>query len=55
VSAREGSSVLWDMDYLRQPGFLEGLSEYERTRLGQICPPNTYRRGDYLFRAGSPS
>lgn len=42
------------MDYLRQPGFLEGLSEYERTRLGQICPPNTYGRGDYLFRAGDP-
>jgi CRP-like cAMP-binding protein len=40
------------MDYLQQPGFMERLSEYERTRLGQLCPPKTYRRGDYLFRAG---
>ncbi|RIH87857.1 Crp/Fnr family transcriptional regulator [Calidithermus roseus] len=40
------------MDYLQQPGFMERLSEYERARLGQICPPKTYRRGDHLFRAG---
>jgi CRP-like cAMP-binding protein len=40
------------MDYLRQPGFMERLSEYERMRMGQICPPHSYRRGDFLFRAG---
>ena len=40
------------MDYLRQPGFMERLSEYERMRMGQICPPHTYQRGDFLFRSG---
>lgn len=40
------------MDYLRQPGFMERLTEYERMRMGQICPPHTYHRGDFLFRAG---
>lgn len=40
------------MAYLRQPGFMERLSEYERTRLGQICPPNRYQPGDYLYREG---
>ncbi|WP_018466347.1 Crp/Fnr family transcriptional regulator [Calidithermus timidus] len=40
------------MDYLQQPGFMERLSEHERTRLGQICPPKTYRRSEHLFRVG---
>jgi len=31
---------------------MERLSEYERTRLGQICPPNRYQRGEFLYREG---
>jgi CRP-like cAMP-binding protein len=40
------------MDYLRQPGFMERLTEYEQMRMGQICPPHTYGRGEFLFRSG---
>lgn len=40
------------MPYLRQPGFLERLSDHERTRLAQICPPRRYKRGEYLYREG---
>ncbi|MCX8087647.1 MAG: Crp/Fnr family transcriptional regulator [Meiothermus ruber] len=42
------------MPYLRQPSFLELLSEYERQRLGQICPPRALELGELLYRQGDP-
>jgi CRP-like cAMP-binding protein len=42
------------MPYLHQPGFLESLSEYERERLAQICPPRLFQPGELLHRAGDP-
>ncbi|GIW24373.1 Crp/Fnr family transcriptional regulator [Meiothermus sp.] len=42
------------MSYLHQPGFLERLSEHERQRLGQICPPRAYQPGELLYREGDP-
>lgn len=42
------------MPYLYQPGFLERLSELERQRLGQICPPRVFQPGELLHREGDP-
>ncbi|WP_337868836.1 Crp/Fnr family transcriptional regulator [Meiothermus sp.] len=42
------------MPYLRQPSFLEYLSEHERQRLGQICPPRALEPGEFLYRDGDP-
>lgn len=42
------------MSYLRQPSFLEHLSEQERQRLGQICPPRALQPGELLYHEGDP-
>ncbi len=40
--------------FIPQPGFLERLTEEEKIRMGTICPPRTYRRGEAIFRPGDP-
>lgn len=42
------------MAYIRQPSFLEHLSEHERQMLGQLCPPRAFEPGEVLFRQGDP-
>ena len=42
------------MPYLHQPSFLEYLSEQERQRLGQICPPRALQPRELLYREGDP-
>lgn len=42
------------MAYIRQPSFLEHLSEHERQKLGQLCPPRAFRPGEVLFHQDDP-
>jgi len=38
--------------FIPRAGFLERLSEEEKMRLGQICPPRSYRKDEAVFMSG---